>query len=627
MNAVILQQTAIRLSQQTKRWDRRLRLILSVIWLPRGLIVGLLIGITIAIIARLKPWLLPDQMALAAVSAVLVGGVGVLVAVWGWPRSETHNARFFDLRFDLKERVSTALELTGGLIPVPDMLAEHQLNDAVTAAGKVDVRAGLPFEVRIWELAMVLGLGATLIFLLLAPNSMADKLRSQRAMDNAINQQIQDLEQAIEAIEANDSLTPEEQAALTQPLEEAQDILSQPDISEQEAAAAMAEAAEQMNEMADGMSAEDEAAYQDAAQNLTQSQMTSDLAEALQEPDLSEAGDAMDDLADNMRQNELDQQAREDLAERLEQAADAIQETNPELAEKMRETAEALRQGDMEAAQEAAREAGELLREQEEAQENSPSAQAAQDAQEQLEESQREMAQADQNGEQQPSSEQQSQQSGDQQGEQQGQQQGNDQQGQQPGQQEGQQPGQDGEQAQPGEGEAESSEASESETEGQSAAASQADQSGQQANQQGAAQQIQQNQDAGGGADAGNSEGGAGNDDTAGVMNQSGPGEVENDADPSASGVIQEFNPEFDSSTIGGESTDVIDVGGTEPEGDEGETINQGEFSPNPEGESTLSYTGVYNEYRDIVSNALESGRIPLDQRDIIHDYFSSLDQ
>jgi len=26
-----------------------------------------------------------------------------------------------------------------------------------------------------------------------------------------------------------------------------------------------------------------------------------------------------------------------------------------------------------------------------------------------------------------------------------------------------------------------------------------------------------------------------------------------------------------------------------------------------------------------VVSNALESGRIPLDQRDVIHDYFSSL--
>ena len=55
--------------------------------------------------------------------------------------------------------------------------------------------------------------------------------------------------------------------------------------------------------------------------------------------------------------------------------------------------------------------------------------------------------------------------------------------------------------------------------------------------------------------------------------------------------------------------------------------VQEGEFGPNPAGESTLSYTGVFGSYQGIVSDALESGRIPLDQRDVIHDYFSSLDR
>ena len=55
--------------------------------------------------------------------------------------------------------------------------------------------------------------------------------------------------------------------------------------------------------------------------------------------------------------------------------------------------------------------------------------------------------------------------------------------------------------------------------------------------------------------------------------------------------------------------------------------LREGELGPNPAGESTLTYSGVFDNFGDIISDALESGRIPLDQRDVIHDYFSSLEQ
>ena len=607
MSTVPFQQTALHLSRQTRRWDRRLRLVMSAIWLPRGLIVGLLIGIALAGISRLRPWLLPDQIALASATAVTMCGVGVLIAVWGWPRSTARNARFFDRLFDLKERVSTALELAGGVIPVPEILVERQLNDAVVAARKVDASEQLPFQARFWEVVTVLILGALLIYMLIADNPMSDTIREQRDLENAINQQIQNLDQAIEDIEANEALTPEEQEALTQPLQGAQDILQQPDVSQQEAMAAMAEASDQLNDAADGMSPEDESAYQNAANNLNQSQMTSDLAQAFQKPDLSEAGDAMDKLAEEMNEEDLSQQQRDDLAEQLEQAADEIEETNPALAQKMRETADALREGDMETAQEAARETGELMREQEEALENSPSAQAAQEAQEQVNEGQEELAQSGQEGEQQQSTEQ-------------GQQQGESQAGEQ---QENQQAGQAGEQSQSSEGQTQQEgEGQQSQGQNQS---SESSETGQQAG-VGDSQQPQQSQNTGGdSAEAGEGEGGAGSDNIQGVTDQNSPGETT--SDNSTGGGIEEFQPEFESFTVGGQSDDIVDVSSDDPNTTEGETINEGELGPNPEGESTLSYTGVYNEYRDIVSSALESGRIPLDQRDIIHDYFSSLDQ
>jgi hypothetical protein len=68
----------------------------------------------------------------------------------------------------------------------------------------------------------------------------------------------------------------------------------------------------------------------------------------------------------------------------------------------------------------------------------------------------------------------------------------------------------------------------------------------------------------------------------------------------------------------------MLDVGG-QAEGAASPPAQGGEFGPNPAGESALTYTGVLGAFRNVVSNALESGRIPLDQRDVIHDYFSSL--
>jgi hypothetical protein len=618
MNAVVFQQTANHLSRQTRRWDRRWRLVMSLIWLPRGAIAGLLFGITLGLMSRLRPWLLPNQIAVGAMLAVILGALGILGVVWGWPRSVARNARFFDYQFDLKERVSTALELSRGMIPVPEPLAEYQLNDAVLAARGVDVGARLPFQVRFWELASVFALAALLIYMLIADNPMSDKVRQQRELDAAINEQIQDLEQAIEDIEANDALTPEEQAALSEPLEEAMNIMNQSDVSQQEAVAAMAEASDRLDDMSDGMSSEDEAAYQNSARDLNQSQMTSDLAQAFQQPDLGEAGDAMDEMADQMGEEELSQDQRDDLAERLEQTADEIQETNPALAEKMRETADALREGDMEAAQEAAREAGELMRQQDEALENSPQAEAARDAQGQVDESQRDLAQAGWDALQPENTE-------EAQGEPQAQQQGSSQTGEQQNA-ESQQSDEDGAQSPLGQGESQQG--------GETAAGEPTvgqEQSGEMGSAgpqpgEGGEGQSESSDDGGGGFEAGTGEGGAGTDNTEGVTNQGEPGE--STGDNSEGGGIEEFQPEFAPSTIGGQSDDVVDVTSDQPAADsEGETVGEGEFGPNPQGESTLSYTGVYNEYRDIVSDALESGRIPLDQRDVIHDYFSSLDQ
>jgi uncharacterized protein (DUF2062 family) len=94
------------------RWDNRLRFQHSLRWAPRGLALGLAVGLTVAIAARLMPLLPAPTIALLG---ALLGAVGLLIAllaVWLWGRAPLAVARRFDRLFDLRERTSTALELS-----------------------------------------------------------------------------------------------------------------------------------------------------------------------------------------------------------------------------------------------------------------------------------------------------------------------------------------------------------------------------------------------------------------------------------------------------------------------------------------------------------------------------------
>jgi hypothetical protein len=677
MNAILLEQTTAQLTHQTTRWDRRLRLATSLIWVPRGLIVGLLAGVVVALIARLRPWLLPEQIAMIAAAAIIVSGTGVLALIWLWPRSKTHRARYFDQRFGLKERVSTALELTGGLLPFSEHLAERQLTDAVNSARRVNVAARLPLRVVWRDIVAVIALVLLLGYLLTENNPMNQKLRSQRDWQNALDSQIANLDQTIQSIEQNPALSQAQKDALTQPLQQARDILNQPDVTQEEAVAAMAEAAQSLEDNTNGMSPEQQSAYQNAAGQLGRTGLTGDMADALQKPDLNAAADSMDDMAQQLGNGELSQQQQQELADQLDAAAQQLQPANPQMAQQLSQAAHSLRSGDQQAAQQAMEQAADSTREQQAQNQNSAEAQAAQQAGQQTQQGQRDLAQAGQQtsaqqsadsqqasaGAQSPNdAEQQGQQSQQDQQNQQGQQSQQSQQGQQQSQtDQGQQSPSSGGQQQPGSSQEDQTAAGQdqagqpgqdqpqqsdgNQSSAQEAGAGQSDQGEGQPDTTSASSGGQQSEgtgtdpnpsagsptsgnqpEQGGSLSAGSGEGGAGADTTTGTVVETGGGQQAPTNNGSQDSSLQDYNPTYGSTTIGGSVDQAVDVGG-QGTGQEGDTVQEGEFGPNPAGESTLSYTGVYSSYQGVVSDALESGRIPLDQRDVIHDYFSSLDR
>ncbi len=129
------------LEQAVDRTVSRARWIRAWTGLWRGLMVGAAIYLVALAVYKLAPvpWAIVAYSGIAAVASMVVG------FLWGWTRRMTRAdaARFLDLRGGLKERVSTALEVSGKT--GSDHWAQLVVADATAAAGTVDPRRLLPF--------------------------------------------------------------------------------------------------------------------------------------------------------------------------------------------------------------------------------------------------------------------------------------------------------------------------------------------------------------------------------------------------------------------------------------------------------------------------------------------------
>src|SRR5215213_8437711 len=210
----LLQENTLALTGIVRRWDRRLRLSQTLLWFPRSLLPGLAVGLVLAIMSRLRPWLLPQQIALVAGALVALGAVVFALGVWLWRRPALTSARRFDLQFELGERVSTALELGTGIIHSNDELVERQLADARAKASTVKARDYIPLELRGRDWGIALLLAALLIILLILPNPQVDALRQASVQQTAIDDAADQMRETTQDIAADASLDPEERETL-----------------------------------------------------------------------------------------------------------------------------------------------------------------------------------------------------------------------------------------------------------------------------------------------------------------------------------------------------------------------------------------------------------------------------
>lgn len=370
-------------------WDGRRRQ-QELLWqLPLGLAAGLAVALATALLSRARPLWTRSELAWLAVVAALAGLIIAGAVILLRRRSLQAQARFADRHFGLRERMTAAVEIQSGLLPVDEAMAARQLSDALATTATVDVARLLPLRLRPADWLPALAAGLLLALALVVPNPQEAILREQRALAAVIEQQLEALDNLATDLADDASLNEEQRGTLLQPLEEALAALNEPGISREEAVAAISQAEAELRALSrelDPTSLNE--ALAEAAAPLGDQGLAGEFAAALQAGQPGQAGDAASDLADSL--SDLDAETAATLADQLAEAATALEAADAVLAEALDRAAEALAEGDTAAAQAALDEAATLLDERAQAAATASQASAAAD---QLESARGEVAQ------------------------------------------------------------------------------------------------------------------------------------------------------------------------------------------------------------------------------------------
>jgi hypothetical protein len=348
------------LTHYLHQWDTRRRQQELLARLPIGLSIGLILAAIIALLSRTRPLLTQAEMAVLALALVLISVAITALAVLLRRRTLEEKARFADRYFALRERTTAAVEINAGRLLTSIELAERQLQDALAVAGAIDLPRRMPLTLRARDWLPVL---VTLIVLglsILMPNPQESLLLEQRGLNSILAGQAAALEALAESIAADENLTAEQQSALQQPIDNALAALSEGSLSREEAVATLSEAEADLRRLQEQFDQSAlHSAMNEAGTTLGQTEAGSSLGEAFRSGQLETAAQAATDLAGEL--GSLPDDAQQELAERLAEAAADLEAADRQLADRLEAAAESLAAGQVGAAEENLLEAAAML--------------------------------------------------------------------------------------------------------------------------------------------------------------------------------------------------------------------------------------------------------------------------
>ncbi len=360
------------------QWNIWYRLRRAIDWGMRGLLFGLTMALGLAAASTLRGLLVRAEFTILVAALALGSLSAAIVAGLLWRVDRQRLARFFDLHFHLKERISTALELSVEPHPAPYSAAPYSAQapspaagiiqaqhlDAVAAARQVNPGWRFFWQITRPQVLLAAILIAATAVVSIFGGPLFERATQRRVVQQAVQAEIEALEVLLGEIEANPYLTEDQKEVLNEELEKTIQQLQGAETTEQ-AVAALTSAENELEQIAqqnpfDPAAQQQAQALQEAGNSLLQGEEGGPLesfAQNLAEGDILGAAQDLQNLdLENMSTEELAA-----LAEQLEALADSLVNTNPELAQSLQQAAEALRSGDTQAAQQALGQASQSL--------------------------------------------------------------------------------------------------------------------------------------------------------------------------------------------------------------------------------------------------------------------------
>lgn len=341
-------------------WMRRERLRRSLRAAGWGLAAGLVLALIAALVALPLRLLLPRELLLLSLSLALAGLLSAALIPLLRPWQPLRAARYFDRKLGLLERVSTALETVDGsldsaapralnpqtsrLNPFPALL----LADALRSARSANPARDLPIEIpwRAWAASAVLA--AALISSAWWGRAAFQATSQARLVHAAIAQAQAQVEEIQKEIAANEALTPEQQAALNEILEQTRRALESASSAE-DAANALSQSERELRALQDPAAEALAGQLRSGGESLAQAQGSplQPFGEQLAQGDFTAAGQELS----NLDLASLSPEALQALADSLSASAQTLQDADPQLAASLQSAAGSLREGDLTAAQ------------------------------------------------------------------------------------------------------------------------------------------------------------------------------------------------------------------------------------------------------------------------------------
>ena len=300
------------------------------------------------------------QYAAIVVTGALLGALTTSIAAFAWPWPSIEQAQYFDRHFNLQERMSTAVEISEGVIQPPPTLAERQLDDTlrVCAAVKQQHHIDKRFPLRIIGLACLLILFGAIPFFL--GGDYFKVARKNNEIRQSISHEAAQVESILNQVHSDEVLEPNSREAILSPLEGTLTELQEATTFEQ-AIASLEKAEADLRELSDGETKEWAERLKGAAESLHR-QAESPLkqfAEYLSQGNYSEAANALEAMDLSI----VDESVKEKLVKQLSDLAEGLLDVDPELAKRMTGIAEALKRSEVAMAQQELGKAAQALRE------------------------------------------------------------------------------------------------------------------------------------------------------------------------------------------------------------------------------------------------------------------------